>query len=207
MDTPIIDDSKNGLLNILNLDVILIIANFLPTSLDVENFCVDTYLKKNLAQIINNKSIQELEKVMFARPWYPVKVKEQIYEEENVSYENTHMIQVYFQNENIGYVRRGHIITSHWCGYYYLPDDIGMNIDFDRNADLLNKTIWDIGFKEEITYNGKRHGKYTIGWDHAHWGDGTIEGYYTLEAVIDEVKCCHKKVLMNKKILMEKCHK
>lgn len=199
------DLPKIELLNILNLDIILTIANFLPRSFNVENFCVNKFLKKNLQQIIYKKSIGELNKAVFAKPFYPKHIKQKIYYEERTKYKNEQRINVYLEGQNIGHVKRRSFfdladLKPFWCGYYYFSYDKEI-IDFDGTeiAEIVD-------FDEEITFCGfcTEKNVHVIGWDYMHWWNETIEGYQTLEATMNQVCCFHRKVLMNKKLINDK---
>lgn len=191
------------LFNTLPLDIVLVIANNL-TSFGVENLCVNKYLKKNLSCLIKKKTIEELQKVEFAKPWYPMDAKQNIYDDEVALYKDLQIVPVYFDGKEIGRAKRRAILEGFWCGYYNLPINIIENIDMRKYEPY--ELFEFIDFNEEITFcrEIKETKDFIIGWDYAHADNEGIKGYQTLEATIDQIINCHKKCLANTQNIITK---
>jgi hypothetical protein len=153
-------------------------------------------------EIIKQK---QLEEAIFAKPWYPMKEKQKIYEHECNTYKHGDKIKVYFGDKEIGHVRRGHLMfrKPFWLVHCCIPSNVMENI----NKGVYDYEILDlIGFDEEVTYldHEKIPGKIISGWDYDHSWHEKLKGYATLERAIDDVKCFYRKLIMNEHAIIEK---
>jgi hypothetical protein len=177
-------------------ELLLTITSYL-SSFDIEKLYFTPYLKSFLQDEVKIKSIKELKKTLYSKPWYPMNIKQHICDLEHANYENIEKVMVDFNNKIIGYAKfrkmDGTIMPSFWCGYCRFPKDFFGDEDI---YDFFDK----VGFNEELTAMWNEEDCIYVGWDHMHYTNMNLEGYQTLEATIDQVICCYRKAMDYKKL-------
>lgn len=172
-------------------EILLTITSYLP-SFDIEKLYFTPYLKSFLPDAVKTKSINELKKTIYSKPWYPMDIKQNIRDLEHSTYNNMEKVMVEFDGKIIGYAKfrkmDGKIMPSFWCGYCRFPKDFFSDEDI---YDFFEK----VGFNEELTAMWYGDEYIYVGWDHAHYWNEDLEGYQTLEATMDQVVCCYRKAM------------
>lgn len=118
---------------------------------------------------------------IFARPYYPLSKLKEIYQEEAKKYIDGQRIAVFWNKQNVGFVRykTGYeSIPNCWNGYFFQKE-----IKYDEDTYPTNSIKYKGCNLQAITYVQGN----ILGFDHSHYWDFQEKNYTTLEMVKNEV--------------------